>query len=311
MFGFGDVFVPPAPSDHLGRSSSTILASIPEEVASNARWTRLERWALGRVEPARPRRLLILGLTLVSAGASLALCVASYLAFGVFPESTTSKLVALGLPVLAPLIFAPPTFALLLRLARVLHDRSTSLEDEVRRRQKAEARLAILVTTDELTQVANRRAFFARATEIAGGAGGNVAVAVLDLDEFKRVNDTNGHAAGDAELRRCGAILHELVDVNGLAARLGGEEFGMILPHRTAEGAWPFLDELRRRFTTDSNVTVSIGVADWPEGSDIDRALACADAALYRAKQRGRNRVELATPDDATFGTDLAPVARR
>lgn len=277
----------------------------------NSRGKRLERWALSRIEPATSRWLLILGLTLTTAIASLGLCVASYLTFDALPETAASKLIAYGLPVLAPLIFAPPVFALLLRLVRVLHNRSTQLEEEVRRRQQAEARLAVLVTTDELTQVANRRAFFARATEITAGTGRDAAVAVLDLDEFKRLNDTKGHAAGDAELRRCGAILHELVDVNGLAARLGGEEFGLILPHRDAEESWKFLDELRQRFAADCDVTVSIGVADWPAGSDIDPSLACADAALYRAKQRGRNRVEVANAHDATFGTDLAPVARR
>jgi diguanylate cyclase (GGDEF)-like protein len=237
--------------------------------------------------------------------------VASYVAFNVLPLTGIEKLIAYGLPIAAPLLIAPPVLTLLLRVIRIVHGGSIQLDEEIRRRQHAEARLAVLVTTDELTQVANRRAFFARATEIAASTGGDAAVAVLDLDEFKRINDTKGHAAGDAQLRRCGAILHELVDTNGLAGRLGGEEFGLILPHRDADDARQFLDEVRRRFAAECDVTVSIGVADWPAGSAIDRALASADAALYRAKQRGRNRVEVANPDDATFGTDMAPVARR
>lgn len=277
----------------------------------NMRYDRLEGWALSQVEPASKRRVLIVGLTLLTAAASLGLCAASYLAFGVMPVTATEKITSYGLPILAPFVIAPPVLTLLLGMVRVLHDRSAKLEEEVRRRKQAEARLAILVTTDELTQVANRRAFFARAAEIAAGTGRDAAVAVLDLDEFKHLNDTKGHAAGDAELRRCGAILHELVDANGLAARLGGEEFGMILPHRNAQEAWKFLDELRQRFADECNVTVSIGVANWSAASDIDQALARADGALYRAKQRGRNRVEVATAADATFGTDLAPVARR
>ncbi len=276
-----------------------------------ARCKRVERWAIERVEPAATRRLMILAVTLASAAASFGFCVASYHVFNVLPMNGIEKLISYGLPIAAPFLIAPPVLTLLLRLVRVVHDRSMTLEEEVRRRQQAEARLAILVTTDELTQVANRRAFFARATEIAGGTGGDAAVAVLDLDEFKRINDTKGHAAGDAELRRCGEILHEAVDANGLAARLGGEEFGLILPHRDAAEAWQFLDELRQRFAAECDVTVSIGVADWLAGSAIDRALASADAALYRAKQRGRNRVEVANPDDAAFGTDMAPVARR
>ena len=277
----------------------------------NSRGRRLERWALSRVEPAGRRRVFILGLTLASAAASLGLCAATYAVLDMLPTAGVDMLIGYGLPVVAPMLFAPPVFTLLMGLARVLHSRSTQLEEEVHRRQKAEARLAILVTTDELTHLANRRAFFARAKELAAGNRGDAAVAVLDLDEFKRVNDTKGHAAGDAELRRCGEILHEFVDANGLAARLGGEEFGLILPHRNAQTARPFLDEVRQRFAAHGSVTVSIGVADWPSGSGIDGALAGADAALYRAKQRGRNRVEMATPDDATFGTDMAPVARR
>jgi diguanylate cyclase (GGDEF)-like protein len=280
-------------------------------MAWSAVHNRVERWIVARAEPATTRRLMTLAVTMASAAASFGACVAGYFAFNELPVTGMEKLISYGLPIAVPLLIVPPILTLLLHMARVLHDGSLHLDDEVRRRQQAEARLAILVTTDELTQVANRRAFFARATEIAAGTGGHAAVAVLDLDEFKRVNDTKGHAAGDAQLRRCGAILHELVDTNGLAARLGGEEFGLILPHRDAEHARQFLDELRQRFAAECDVTVSIGVADWLAGSAIDRALASADAALYRAKQRGRNRVEVANPDDAAFGTDMAPVARR
>ena len=285
--------------------------SISKGMGWKSRARRFERWALSQVEPARRRRGFILGLTIVTAIGSLGVCALAYLAFDMFPVTGADRLVAFGLPVIAPLLCAPPVFTLLMRLARLLHSRSMQLEEEVRRRQVAESRLAVLVTTDELTQLANRRAFFARAKEIAAGTSTDAAVAVLDLDEFKNVNDTKGHAAGDAELRRCGALLHDVVDGNGLAARLGGEEFGLILPHRGANDAWKYLDELRQRFAAQGGVTVSIGVADWPSGSSIDGALAGADAALYRAKQRGRNRVEIATPEDAGFGTDLAPVARR
>lgn len=272
---------------------------------------RFERWALSRVEPAGRRRVFILGLTLMTMVGSLGVCALIYLTFDMFPSTGADRLIAFGLPVLAPLLCAPPVLTLLMRLAQHLHSRSMQLEEEVHRRQSAESRLAVLVATDELTQLANRRAFFARAKEIAAGTSTDAAVAVLDLDEFKNINDTKGHAAGDAELRRCGALLRDVVDANGLAARLGGEEFGLILPHRDARGAWTFLDELRQRFAAEGAVTVSIGVADWPSGSSIDGALAGADAALYRAKQRGRNRVEVATPEDAGFGTDLSPVARR
>ena len=254
---------------------------------------------------------MIFGITAASAAVSFLLCLVFYLALDLMPTRPSEYLLSFGLPVIAPSLIAPPTLAILVRLVQRLHERSTRLEEEVRRRQHAESKLAILVTTDELTQLANRRAFFARATEISEGTGRDATVAVVDLDEFKNLNDTKGHAAGDAELRRYGAILREFVDANGLAARLGGEEFGLILPHRRADEAAAFLEELRARFTAEGEVTASIGVADWPAGEKIDAALAAADAALYRAKQRGRNRVEIATRADAKFGTDLAPVARR
>jgi diguanylate cyclase (GGDEF)-like protein len=254
---------------------------------------------------------MILWVTAASAVASLLLCLVVYVTLDMMPRRPSEYLISYGLPVIAPFLIAPPVLTMLLRMVRGLHDRSTLLEEEVRRRQHAESKLAILVTTDELTQLANRRAFFARATEISEGTGQDATVAVLDLDEFKSLNDTKGHAAGDAELRRYGSILREHVDVNGLAARLGGEEFGLILPHRRAAEAAAFLEELRVKFIAGGEVTASIGVADWPAGQKIDQALASADAALYRAKQRGRNRIEIATPEDAQFGTDLAPVARR
>ena len=270
----------------------------------------MEHWLLGRVEPAGRRRKLIVLMTAATAALSLTLCLAAYAVFGAWPSGPAGMLLAYGLPVLLPGTIAPITFTLLLWSARALREHSDLLEEEVRRRQHAEARLTVLATMDELTQVANRRAFFARAKEIGAGTGDDSAVAVLDLDEFKRLNDDHGHAAGDAELRRVGALLHELVDANGLAARLGGEEFGLLLPHRDAPTALPFLNELRERLASEGATTGSIGVATWRAGSDIDRALATADAALYRAKQRGRNRVEVATAEDA-FGTDMAPVARR
>lgn len=254
---------------------------------------------------------MIFGITATSAAVSFLLCLVFYLALDLMPTSPSGYLLSYGLPVIAPFLIAPPGLVMLVRLVQRLHDRSTRLEEEVRRRQQAEAKLAILVTTDELTQLANRRAFFARATEISEGTGQDATVAVVDLDDFKNLNDTKGHAAGDAELRRYGTILREFVDINGLAARLGGEEFGLILPHRRAGEAMAFLEELRAKFTAGGEVTASIGVADWPAGQKIDQALASADAALYRAKQRGRNRIEIATPEDAQFGTDLAPVARR
>jgi len=274
---------------------------------------RRERWVIAFVGALLACRRPVAVLSLVSASASLGLCAVVYWATDVRPGKPLEWIVAYGLPALAPLLITPIVLGHVIRLTSTLRQRSTQLEEEVRRRRRAEARLAVLVTTDELTQVPNRRAFFARAAEIANGTGRAATVAVLDLDNFKRLNDTRGHAAGDDALRQTGALMRERVEPAGLVARLGGEEFGIILPGLDPEEAFPMLDGLRVSLTAvRAELTVSIGAADWHPGEPIDTALGRADSALYRAKQRGRNRVEIASTDDGPgFGTDLAPVARR
>jgi len=274
---------------------------------------RLERWIIACVGTPLACRRLVAGLALISAAASLGLAALAYWATDLRPERPLGWIVAFGLPALAPLVITPIVLGYLIRLTATLQERSAQLEDEVRRRRRAEARLAVLVTTDELTQVPNRRAFFARAAEIANGTSRPATVAVLDLDNFKRLNDTRGHAAGDEALRKTGILMRRQVEPAGLVARLGGEEFGIILPGLEPDDALPLLDGLRTSFTTiRDELTVSIGAADWHPGESIDVALGRADSALYRAKQRGRNRVEIASADDGSgFGSDLAPVARR
>lgn len=279
--------------------------------AWNSRRKRFERWLTERIATPRTRRILVTEAAFGIALLSLGVCALTYLAVGLRPTGV-SGVVAYGLPFFIPLTMTPIFLSAVMRLATMLHARSAQLEDEVRARRIAESRLARLVSTDDLTQIPNRRAFFARASEIANGTGMTSSVAVLDLDDFKRVNDTLGHAAGDQVLRGCGAILRDLPEADSVAARLGGEEFGVIVPSRDPEALNDFFEGLRVAFATVGHeLTVSIGVSAWESGESIDTALARADSALYRAKQRGRNRVEIALPDDGVFGTDLAPVARR
>lgn len=233
---------------------------------------------------------------------------------GVRPNTPVEALLSYGLPVLLALAVTPLALTHVLRLAEILTERSTQLEEEIRRRQRVEAKLAILVTTDDLTQLPNRRAFFARAAEMAKGTSDIATVAVLDLDNFKLLNDTAGHAAGDDVLRATGGLLLEQIDQPGVVARLGGEEFGVILPGTGPEAAWPTLNALRGAFgRLGDGISVSVGASEWVPGESIDTALGRADSALYLAKQRGRNRVEVASAlgGDTAFGTELAPVARR
>lgn len=157
-------------------------------------------------------------------------------------------------------------------------------------------------STDELTQLANRRRFtevLEREQRRIERFGGNVAVVLADLDDFKRVNDRFGHQAGDAVLVMCAEVMRaELRDID-LPARIGGEEFAIVLPETDLEGAVALAERIRgslgeRRLRVGHGrplrVTASFGVAAQHAGEDAD-LLVLSDAALYRAKRRGKNRV--------------------
>lgn len=164
--------------------------------------------------------------------------------------------------------------------------------------------------TDALTGLANRRFFdFMLSREIgrARRYGRALSVMMLDIDYFKQINDTYGHPAGDTILKMMGDLLRNLFRKTDLATRYGGEEFIIILPETSldvvAQMAERFRDAVSRtRFATDNgyvSLTVSIGLASLPEqdaeGSVPETDLIqAADQALYRAKTKGRNRVEIA-----------------
>ena len=136
-------------------------------------------------------------------------------------------------------------------------------------------------------------------------SGTPVAVLLVDLDHFKTVNDRFGHAAGDDCLRRVAAAVRTAVTRPGdLAARYGGEEFAVLLPNATAEEALAVAQGLRRAMRTErwtqvhpelKALTVSVGICAVGAASvvSIAAALGQADAALYRAKNRGRDRIEM------------------
>jgi len=251
---------------------------------------------------------------------SVAICVTAYFFTGVLPDSATLWTLQLGLPFLVPLIVAPILTIGMFRATQDLHERTQQLEEEVTARRRAEERLAVLATVDDLTQVLNRREFFARARSLAQNSRTPMVVAILDLDHFKLINDTSGHSAGDEVLRGYGAMLREETGTERapVVGRLGGEEFGIILPARTLEpgSGMPVVFEAIRAATEglDHGITTSIGVSDWhPPDDTIDAALGRADGALYRAKQRGRNNVQVVRRDDHPEGvpSDGSPVSRR
>ncbi|MBV8657081.1 MAG: diguanylate cyclase [Burkholderiales bacterium] len=172
-------------------------------------------------------------------------------------------------------------------------------------RKKLENRLTTEASTDALTGLANRRHFFARSEgfcELARRYRRPLAVALLDLDWFKHVNDTFGHSIGDAVLERTARILQVTLRQPDLPARIGGEEFVALLPETTLDQAIEAAERIRQAIedaplTLEDGrlvaVTASLGVAIYENDEpNIQAALDRADAALYRAKQAGRNRVE-------------------
>jgi diguanylate cyclase (GGDEF)-like protein len=191
-------------------------------------------------------------------------------------------------------------------LARVrIHTKLKLLQDELREKN---ALLETLSVTDVLTGLANRRRLMTRLEEEVARARRYktpLSVVMIDIDHFKEVNDFHGHAMGDEVLRNIGAMLKAGVRTTDLAARYGGEELTLVLPHTDIPEAMLVAENLREKFAgfehhldrVTLKKTVSMGVAardgqgEVPSAEDL---LKYADEALYRAKQNGRNRVEVA-----------------
>ncbi len=168
---------------------------------------------------------------------------------------------------------------------------------------------------DGLTELANRRTFEAQlAREFASirkGSLANLTLLLLDLDRFKSINDVYGHQGGDEVLRTAARLLRELIAKRpelhrALAARYGGEELALILPDLNQDDAVAVAEEYRSTLerqvvshqSVNIRVTTSVGVATFPQhGHSAEELVAAADAALYRAKEAGRNRVQCGPPE--------------
>lgn len=135
-------------------------------------------------------------------------------------------------------------------------------------------------------------------------SGKPASVVMLDLDHFKRVNDQYGHAAGDNVIRSLANLMHQRLRRIDSLGRYGGEEFVAVLPNCTAEQAWRIFDEIRQRFSElrfhaggqTFNVTLSAGISTTDDDTGASTLLEHADQALYAAKHKGRNRIEIAEP---------------
>ncbi|MBR1171039.1 sensor domain-containing diguanylate cyclase [Bradyrhizobium liaoningense] len=164
-------------------------------------------------------------------------------------------------------------------------------------------RLAWQASHDWLTGLSNRRAFEARLQgELDNVAAGPLGLILLDLDQFKNVNDSCGHLAGDRLLCQVSSLLQRDRRPHDLVARLGGDEFGLILPQCSPSSTVDIAERLRRSlelfsFTWDDRcfaVTASVGVTCIADrDTSLEEAMRRADAACYRAKEKGRNRVQV------------------
>lgn len=171
-------------------------------------------------------------------------------------------------------------------------------------------RVRMLSLTDELTGLPNRRAFMKRLEDEVGRVnryGYPISLVLIDLDEFKSINDIHGHAAGDAVLRCYSEYVLSAFRHHDMVARYGGEEFSVVLPNTREEGALRALakaqDYAAQTYCMHNGErlnmpTFSAGLAEYRQGELPAEFIERADAALYRAKHSGRNRIEIASHDE-------------
>lgn len=246
------------------------------------------------VRQCRKERLPALILTVGVIGFQQAMLVARTIYLLLFPlEPTLAALpndTVIGLTMVGSM--AVLVFSGLLQLALVA--------------QRSERRFRIAAETDELTGLANRRRFLKEVLPCLRANPGHGALALFDLDHFKRINDTHGHPIGDRTLIEFAGILAKVAPENAVTARVGGEEFALFLPDASAAIAATLTERIRQlthtfRLTTvkgELRFTVSGGVASVAEvGSDYEALHSAADSALYEAKSDGRNRIALHRQD--------------
>ncbi len=163
--------------------------------------------------------------------------------------------------------------------------------------------------------ILNRHDFEAALNNLETNA---LALALIDLDHFKEINDTLGHTAGDTVLRSLERTLGGSLPNNAIVGRLGGDEYAAGLPDSTAESALIVLEEIRNHFSNHDaspevprKIQLSIGVAAKPpHAKTIADLMRCADEALYRAKREGRGRVAIYVEDKMTLKSNFYPKAQ-
>ena len=153
---------------------------------------------------------------------------------------------------------------------------------------------------DALTGLLNRRAFAQAMERLAAGGSGALSLLLVDIDHFKQINDRYGHAAGDAALRACADTCRQLLGSDDVIARIGGEEFAIVLPGTGPHRAHALTERLCHAVCSTPvafegeliRMTISIGLCHAAaSGFDLDDMMRKADRGLYRAKKAGRNRI--------------------
>jgi diguanylate cyclase (GGDEF)-like protein len=191
------------------------------------------------------------------------------------------------------------------QLEKMVGERTRELQEEIAKRRIAQEKLRQLAITDGLTGVFNYRYFMElgrREFERVKRYGRRLSLIIADIDHFKKTNDTYGHAVGDGALRVVAQICQRTVRNVDILARIGGEEFAVLLPETALEKAWLVAERLRlsvsravmRTKAGELRLTASLGVgAVEQETKDFEDLLRSVDSALYAAKRNGRDRVEM------------------
>ncbi len=226
--------------------------------------------------------------------------------------TSTANLVGLSVLLILPVVIGAATtmrlgfsqrreFALLTEANKI----NQELADEMRKRVKLEEKLKELAATDPLTGLYNRRQYemlFRHEMDRSRRSHSPLSVGILDLDDFKVVNDTYGHSAGDAVLRLVAEVCRRNLRAVDIVGRLGGEEFIILMPDCDIDQANILGNRLLQKIesaVTDTGsasikVTATIGITQlFPDDKGIEGIISRADEALYRGKNAGRNRVEI------------------
>jgi diguanylate cyclase (GGDEF)-like protein len=174
---------------------------------------------------------------------------------------------------------------------------------DISERKEMEVALEKAATTDYLTGLLNRRAFIEKADIERRRADRNnhpICMVMIDIDHFKKINDTYGHDVGDDALKELVGLVGHGLRVSDAFGRLGGEEFALMLPETSLEGALILAERIRRRIEDNEMVladgeiikmTVSCGLGEWRQGMEYDAIIKLIDERLYEAKRTGRNRI--------------------